>query len=44
MGILEQLRAENLTHDLIGKNVLITGGTQGIGAGGGLSFFYKGLL
>ena len=34
MGIFEKLREENLTHDLAGKNVLITGGTHGIGAGG----------
>jgi FlaA1/EpsC-like NDP-sugar epimerase len=34
MGILETLRAENLTHNLAGKNVLVTGGTQGIGAAG----------
>jgi NAD(P)-dependent dehydrogenase (short-subunit alcohol dehydrogenase family) len=34
MGIFEQLREQNLTHDLAGKNVLITGGTHGIGAAG----------
>jgi FlaA1/EpsC-like NDP-sugar epimerase len=34
MGILETLRAENLTHNLTNKNILVTGGTQGIGAAG----------
>ena len=38
MGILDTLRAENLTHNLAGKNVLVTGGTQGIGAGGTSAF------
>ena len=34
MGILDTLRTENLAHNLAGKNVLVTGGTKGIGAGG----------
>ena len=34
MGILDTLRTENLSHNLSGKNVLVTGGTKGIGAGG----------
>jgi FlaA1/EpsC-like NDP-sugar epimerase len=32
MGILQELRADNLKHDLTGKNVLVVGGTEGIGA------------
>jgi FlaA1/EpsC-like NDP-sugar epimerase len=33
MGGHENLHAENVKHDLHGKNVLVTGGTQGIGSG-----------
>jgi hypothetical protein len=33
MGAYDHLHAENIKHDLRGKNVLVTGGTQGIGSG-----------
>jgi hypothetical protein len=33
MGGYDNLHADNVTHDLRGKNVLVTGGTQGIGSG-----------
>jgi len=33
MGILQELREDNLKNDLTGKNVLVVGGTEGIGAG-----------
>jgi FlaA1/EpsC-like NDP-sugar epimerase len=33
MGGYEHLHADNVKHDLRGKNVLVTGGTQGIGSG-----------
>ena len=33
MGILQELQADNVKNDLTGKNALIIGGTEGIGAG-----------
>jgi hypothetical protein len=36
MGGYEHLHADNVKHDLRGNNVLVTGGTQGIGSGSSL--------